>query len=202
MAQIMTPSAEPLTPGQIAKISEVLAAALRKSELSKDPVQKVIEEQGDQLVAEMVAVLRRRVEAISGIIVRRVVVNRTRTPQEAIGATRRKQYTTDSVVETMPRGEGEDAEVHFFNLGRYVTDAELDKEYELRGLKPADPYSLAAVNEVDTAFADERLNGTHWKDAKGKWCFAAFNRWHGERGVVVDRGDGWDGDWWFAGLRT
>lgn len=206
MAETMTPSEiAVITAGQIAKINENLAAALRKSGFPKDSVQQILETQGDTIVGEMVVVLRKRVEAISGIIVRRVAVNRVRTPQEAIGATGRNQYVTDSVVGTMPRGDGEEAEVHFFNLGRYVNDLELDKEYELRGLKPADPYSLAAVNEDDSAFADEHPNGTHWKDANGKWCYAAFSRWRDERRVLVahvrryDRD--WYDDWWFAGLR-
>src|SRR3989338_6783823 len=145
MAETMTASEIVITAGQIAKINENLAAALRKSGFSKDPVQKIIETQGDALVAEMVEPLRRRVEAISGFIVRRISVNRARTPKEAIDATGRQQYVTDSVVETMPHGEGEEAEVHFFNLARCVSDPDLDKEYELLGLKPADPYSVAAV---------------------------------------------------------
>ena len=202
MAETMTASEIVITAGQIAKINENLAAALRKSGFSKDPVQKIIETQGDALVAEMVEPLRRRVEAISGFIVRRISVNRARTPKEAIDATGRQQYVTDSVVETMPHGEGEEAEVHFFNLDRYVSDSDLDKEYELRGLKPADPYSLAAVNEADPAFADEYPNSTQWKDANSKWCYAAFYRWHDGRYVYVYRSvDDWDAYWWFAGVR-
>lgn len=37
----------------------------------------------------------------------------------------------------------------------HINDAHLEKEYELRGLKSADPYSQSAVNEVDPAFADD-----------------------------------------------
>ena len=78
----------------------------------------------------------------------------------------------------------------------------MEKEYELRGFKPADPYLLAADNEADPAFADEKRNSTHWKNAKGKWCLAAFDRWYYGRGVRVGRGDGdWSDGWWFAGLR-
>jgi hypothetical protein len=103
----------------------------------------------------------------------------------------------------MPKGEGEEVEVVFFRLSRWVSDTDLDKEYGLRDLKPADPYSLSAVNEADPDFTDEHPNGTHWQDANGNWCFAAFIRWDGdERSVNVDRdGNDWNGSWWFAGLR-
>jgi len=136
-------------------------------------------------------------------IVRRVVkVDRRRSPQEALDATGRRQYTNSGVLTAMPRGEAEEVDVFFFRLGRYVSDAELEKEYELRGFKPADPYSLAAVNETDPAFADNRPNATHWQDSDGQWCYAAFYRWRVGRSVDVNRlGRGWHGRWWFAGLR-
>ena len=84
----------------------------------------------------------------------------------------------------------------------FISDDDLEKEFELRGLKPADPVSVAAVNEADPAFADEKPHGTHWKDAKGNWYYAAFFRWNGKRRVDVDRsGNDWDDRWWFAGVR-
>ncbi len=200
MAQVVTPS-KPVTEGQIGKLQELLGARLRKSGLQSEPVQQVLANQGDAIADEMVAAIRRRVEAASDMIVRHVKVNRSRTPKEVLKATGRAQYVTDSVVKAMPRGEGDEADVHFFKLGRYVNDADLAKEYELRGLK-ADPYAQAAVNEDDPAFADDHLNGTHWKDADGNWCFASFYRWHGERRVRVHRLDcSWYDDWWFGGVR-
>jgi hypothetical protein len=204
MTQVVSPSAtNSITSGQIGKIQELLGAALRKSGLQSEPTQSVIEQQGDALVADMVATVRKRVEAVSSMIVRHVKVNRNRTPQQVLDATGRKQYTDSKVVKAMPRGEDDETDVHFFKLGRYVSDADLEKEYELRGLKPADPYSLAAVNEADPAFADEYPNGTHWKDTSGNWCYAAFDRWvGGGRDVRVSRDDGgWVGRWWGAGLR-
>lgn len=137
----------------------------------------------------------------SNMIARIVAVNRTRTPQEAFEATGPTQYAEREVVDTMPRGEGEEKEVFFFKLDRYVSDDDLDKEFELRGLKPADPYSLSAVNEADPAFADEHPNGTHWQDIKGRWCFATFDGWRDERRVHVGLGGVWRGPWWFAGVR-
>lgn len=139
-----------------------------------------------------------RAEAINDLIVRRVKVNRGRAPQQMLDATCLRQYTDPDVVKTMPRGEGEEAEIHFFKLGRYVSDEQLDREYALRGLKPADPYSLAAVNEEDSTFASTRPNGTHWKDVSGRWRKIAYD----ERQVRVNRyAYDWGDAWWFAGLR-
>lgn len=202
MTQVMTPSKNPITPGQIGKIQELLGARLRKSGFPSEPVQQVLALQGDALAEEMLAAIRARVEAICDMIVRHVKVNRTRARQEALKATGRTLYVDDTVVKTMPKGEGDDTEVHFFKLGRWISDDGLDGEYAKRGLKAADPYSQSAVNEADPGFADTHPNGTHWKDASGKWCFAAFYRWRDERCVNVDRSDhDWPGDWWFAGLR-
>jgi len=200
MAETMI--ASEITDGQIENAVEKLRAAIRKhrSEISSEVAQRVLGV--ENLGMEMFAVLRNHVEWMGSMIVRRVAVNRTRTPQEALNATGRKQYTTDDVVVVMPKGEGDEAEVHFFKLGRYVSDADLEKEYGLRGLKPADPFSLAAVNEADPNFADEHPNGTHWQDANGKWCYMAFSRWGGGRSLDARRRvSGWSGHWWFAGLR-
>lgn len=205
MAQTMTPSIQnqaDMTDGQIDKAVDIFRAALRKhrSELKSGVAQQALSVDG--LGMELLAVFRKRVEAVSDVIVRRVPVNRTRTPQDMLGSTSRKQYVDNAVVKAMPKGEVDEVDVFFFKLGHYVSDAELDQEYALRGLKAADPYSQGAVNEADPAFADDHPNGTHWKDGADKWCFAAFYRWLDERIVYVRRdGSGWAGGWWFAGLR-
>ena|SRR3989344_1665272 len=191
-----------ITAGQIGKIYDVLVAALQKSNLPSKETQQVLEIQGGALADEFVVMLRKRVDAISDMIIRHVTVNRSRTPEQALDATKRTTYLNASVVATMPQGSGDEVEVFFFKLGRYVSDADLDKEYELRGLKPADPYTLAAVNDADPAFADDHPNGTHWKDENGSWYYAAFHSWHDERHVDVLHNDyGWDDGWWFAGCR-
>lgn len=200
MAQTVTPS--DITSGQIGKIQEILGAGLRKAGLPSDAVQQVIEHRGDELVGELVDTVRRYTEAYIGMIVRRVRVDRTRTPQATLDATERKPYANHDVVATMPRGEGEEVDVYFLHLGRYLSNEEQDWELERLGFKPADSYSLAAVNEADPIFADTHPNATHWKDANGKWCYFACSRWRGGRYVDVDRRDfNWDDDWWFAGLR-
>ena len=203
----MTPS-KAMTSGQIDKAVALYRALLEKhsGELNGEAVQTVLGQ--SELAGEQLAVFRRRVEAVSNLIVRRVKVNRTRTPQEALDATGRTQYMDREIVDGMPKGEGEEVEVVFFkpdlsHRNGLISDDDLETEFALHGLKPADPYSVAAVNEADHAFADERPHGTHWKDARGKWCFAAFSQWNDdERDVRVDRfGSRWIDSWWFAGLR-
>jgi len=208
MTQIMTPL-QTTTAGQIDKAVANYRALLEKhsGEFNIEAVQTVLDQ--SELAGEQLSVFRRRVEAASNLIVRRVKVNRTRTPQETLIATGRKQYVNDRVVATMSRGEGDEVELYFFkpdalayDRNGWISDADLEKQFELRGLKPADPYSLAVVNEADPVFADEHPNATHWKDAGDHWCFAAFNRRSVGREVFVNRRDGkWSGGWSFAGLR-
>lgn len=205
MAKTMTPSAsetKAMTDGQITKAVAAYRALLEKHapEFDSGVVQAVLG--NPRLAGEMFVVFRVLVEAQANEIVRRVsVANRNVMPQEMLDDLRRKQYTNKDVVKTMPKGEGEEVEVVFFTLGRYISDNDLEKEYELRGLKAADPYSLAAVNKADPAFADECPNCTHWKQGDS-WHFVTFRRWIDEWNVIVDRdGNVWRDFWWFAGVR-
>lgn len=209
MTKIMTPSLTEMTDGQIDKAVELYRAMLRKhrSELGSEPVQQVLGQ--PEFVGEMVGLLCKRAEAVSNLIVRRVKVDRTNTPQQVLDATGRRQYVDADVVKSMPKGEGDEGNVFFFkprpeayDESGSISDDNLEGEFEFHGLKPCDPYKLAQVNTDDPAFADKRPNATHWKDANGKWCYTAFSCWYVERGVSVRRGgSGWVDSWWFAGLR-
>lgn len=208
MTQIMTPSAlKTTTAGKIDKAVANYRALLVKhsGEFNIEAVQTVLGQ--SELAGEQFAVFRRRIEVVSNLIVRRATVNRNRSQQEALDATCRNQYTNRKVVDSMPKGDGEEVEVVFFkpDLSERcgcISDDDLEKEFELRGLKPADPISIAVINEADPAFADEKPHGTHWKNGDGKWCFAAFDLWDVGRRVRVRRGGyGWRDHWWFAGLR-
>ena len=213
MNKPMTPSAE-ITDGQIDKAGDTLRATfigtLRKhrGEFSDEAVQQALGAKG--LASDLLAVFRTYVERFSNMIARIVTVNRSQTPEQALTATGRKQYTDKDVVAAMPKCAGTEAKVIFFKpdasayTNGLISDDDLVKQFALRGLKPADPYSLAKANEDDPAFADEHPNATHWKDANGKWCYAAFGRWVvGERGVsVIRHGLDWSDRWWFAGLAS
>lgn len=111
-----------------------------------------------------------------------------------------KIYADEKVLKNAPVNKKQ-GELEFFNLGKYVSCDELGKEYESRGLIPADVYALASWNEEHKD--DERKYfATQWKDADGNYCYAAFDRWGGERYVDVGRdGLDWDDYWWFAGVR-
>jgi len=205
MTQIMTPP-KTTTAGQIDKAVASYRALLEKhsGEFNSEAVQTVLGQ--PELISEQFAVFRRHVEAMSNLIVRRVTVNRNRTPQEALDATGRKQYMDREVVESMPMGDGEQVEIVFFKphiSSRYgfITNDEQEKEFELRGLKPADPISVAAVNEADPAFADQKPHRTHWKNADGKWCFAEFGLLDGGRRVSVGQYPNPCFGGWLAGVR-
>ncbi len=197
----MSPSDEKISDGQIGKINELLAAGLRKAGLQGKATQLVLEKQGDVLVEQLVGVVRGLVEGVANLVTRIVKVIRNRTPMEAIDATKREKYVNDVAVNSMPCGDGEEVEVTFFQVGRFISDDDLEKEYKKRGLKP-DPRAQTAVNEVDPAFADSKPNGTHWKDENGNWVFLTFDRYFDGRRVGCNRNDNvWDGDWWFGGVR-
>lgn len=98
---------------------------------------------------------------------------------------------------------GERVEVFFFNLGRHVSDNDLEKAYVVRGLAPCDVYTFSKVNENDLSFAKDHPNGTHWKDASGRWCYAVCAYDGDQQRIHIDlqiEGD-WSDNWWFAGVR-
>lgn len=100
--------------------------------------------------------------------------------------------------ETIPLPDTTSGTIEVFTVGKYTSDNDLEKEYEVRGLIPADPVSILTYWKD----SDIKYLVTHWKDAEGKWCFSTFHDWRGGRSVFVRRsGDGWYDGWWFAGVR-
>ncbi|MHB8913868.1 MAG: hypothetical protein ACYC4I_02555 [Minisyncoccota bacterium] len=197
MTQIMiAPDTKTITDGQIENTVSKLRDALRKhrSEFAAEAAQTVLGV--ENLGMELLAPFRARIEAVSSIIIRRVRVDRTRTPQEVIDATGRRQYVDSDVLATMPKGEGEEVDVHFVPTKRFVLVVEVPAFLAQYGLVP-DPRAQAAVNEADPAFADKYPNGTQWGDN----CCLAFDRWDGERDVDCDRdGLDWDDNWFLSGV--
>jgi hypothetical protein len=135
-----------------------------------------------------------------------VAVDLTRSPRQMIEDTGRTQYVDQKVLEHAPyfpqAKAVEKIELTLFKVGRWISDDDIEKEYEARGLKPCDIFQLAALNKAEPDFAHEHPNATHWKGAEGEWCYAAFHDWDDVRNVRVNRDDGeWYGDWFFAGVR-
>lgn len=134
-----------------------------------------------------------------GTIVRRVRVDRTRTPQEVIDAlvaTGRGALVDNNVLATMPQGEGDEVDVYFIPTKRFVSEKEVPELLAQYGLV-SDPRAQAAVHEQDLAFADEYPNCTQWSNIR----FLSFDRWSGGRSVrcgcnVV----GWTGAWFLSGV--
>jgi hypothetical protein len=151
----------------------------------------------------------KRSESLSDIVIRRrVKVNRCKPPRDVLRDTGRRLYTNDEVVATMPRGEGDEVEVILFlpelweyTRPGYMSNEDIEKCFERRGLKSADPYSVSAMNRDDTALADEYPHGIQWKDTRGYWCFAWFDCYHGNRDMLVGCDcHGWHDRRWYAGL--
>ena len=197
MTKVMTPSQQTeMSDGQIEKAVDIYRALLRKHrlELDSDAVQRVLGQ--SEYVTEQVAVLRERVEAVSNRIVRRVRVDRTRTPQEVIDATGRTQYVDKNVLATMPQGEGDEVDVYFVPTKRFVPVEDVPAFLAQYGLVP-DPRAQAAVNEADPAFADKYSNGTQWNNN----CYLAFRRDGGVRYVHCLRDDNdWHDHWFLSGV--
>lgn len=196
MAETMTASVKPVTPGQIEDLVNKVRDAARKhsTSLDGDAFQRALGV--DNIGMELFAPFRARVEAMGKIIVRRVKVDRNRSPLEAIQATKRAQYLNQDVVNTMPKGEGDEVDVHFVPTERYVSAAEVPAFLAQYGLVP-DPRAQAAVNEEDPTFANEHPNGTQWGDN----CCLTFFRWRGERYVDCYRfDDAWHDRWWLSGV--
>ena len=200
-----TPVVSGATGEQIEHIMDMWRRRLRSRNLTLDEGNQIIRN-GGAYHPTMDAAADLLVDKVRSDIANTVVrmvrnIRRSRTPMQAIDATRRSKYVDDSIVATMPVGDGpEEAELVYFHLGRYVSEDDLAKEYETLGLVP-DSQAQCADNEADPAFADAKPNGSQWKDGK-KWNFVAFSRRGGGRGVGCVRiGRGWIGSWWFAGRR-
>ncbi|MFA6588515.1 MAG: hypothetical protein WCT08_05610 [Patescibacteria group bacterium] len=197
----MSPSNKTITLGQRAKIQELIDAVLRKSGLPSKFVQQVIMFHGADIAKEFVELLRERVELFSNMIIRRAVVDRSRSPWQVLDATGREQNTEHTVVIDMPKGKGEKVVVYFFKVGRQLSNEALAEEYARRDLVPADVYSLAQVNIDDPDFAAKYPNGVQWNDKDGKWCWIRFALWPSGRHVSVSRlSTSWNSDEWFAGV--
>lgn len=213
MANLMNPSIDekPITEGQIGKICELLSSRIRlrkddKVKIPSELVQYVLHRKGPILVNKMTDYLVEMIKELNTEIIRKVKVNREQSPGDALRARARTLYNWNgnSFITEMPKGKGQNALVFFFKLNRRIDDEALEEEYKIRGLVPADPYSLAAVNadDADWNFSKKYRNVTHWKNNKSEWCSIIFSQQY----VSEDRADTNRGNRtyseniWFAGM--
>lgn len=209
----MTPSAEDKktseeereTPnGQIDKAVDMYRAMLQKHshEFPSSSVQTVLGR--EELAAEQFSVFREQVEreVDDVVIVRHTKVNRTRSFEELIKAFNFKAFVNYTICE-MPNGDdnGEEVDVHYFIGKKFPAGSKgYHRQFEIRGLKPVDPYSLASVIEEDPDFASSHSNMTHWNDGK-HWGFIAFGRF-GQKRLDIFPGSEIPLDvTWLAGIR-
>jgi hypothetical protein len=179
-----------------ARSSEISAAAARRI--------LVTEHVGDELFATF----RSRVERESSVIVRRVRPDRSLSPQQAVDATERSQFTHQFVVDSMPKPSRRVVKLVFFKpeANEYtqrtsMSDGALTMCFARRNLEPADPFSLLEFNKEEPGFADTRPHGTHWQDADGNWCYATFSLDGMQRKVhIYCHGGRWHCRWWFVGV--
>ncbi|MFH0873992.1 MAG: hypothetical protein V1846_04130 [Candidatus Komeilibacteria bacterium] len=157
----------------------------------------------------MFEVFRQRVERKSEIIVRRVRVDRSPSPQQVLDSLEDYEQAKcgKDDVATMPRGEGEEVDVVFFSAHRQLDDDELEREYERQGIVP-DPYAQAQVNADDHGFVVSHSNATHWLGPDGKWrCLltsttipSRFN-WVTVKKSEDDKSSKYGDFWWYGGVR-
>jgi hypothetical protein len=205
--KIMNATKTMMTNGQIEDAVNKFRSAMHKhrSEITSDIAQQVLG--SDNFGMMMFAPFRERAKMLSSLIVHKFKVNRSRSPQEVFNAVGGIQDINREALDTMPRGEGDEAETFSFELEAWeytcddeIGDDDLGKAYIRRNLKAASPDYVAAGIETGV-FADGKY-GTHWKGAEGNWCHAAFSYWRVVRRVKVNcYGNGWSGGWIFIGVR-
>lgn len=110
-------------------------------------------------------------------------------------------YGDETLLNSFPKIQK--GTIELFTIGKYVSDDQLEKEYQKRGLIPLDPISLTMYLQDTSILDNKKYIATHWKNADGKWCYIAFSPWGGgKRSVGVGQsGYDWDDDWSFAGVR-
>lgn len=139
--------------------------------------------------------------AMTDVITRDFTCDPALIGMDAINATGRNKYVTDSVVKVMPHATAGSGQIHFFKVGAILEVRQPMQEAFRRGLRLVDPHTLAAFNAANPEFADTHPNGTEWEDDNGSACCAAFDRCGGERSVGVGKNvSGWDDLWWYAGV--
>lgn len=187
-----------MTDGQIDKLRDLFVAVLNKHrfEFNSEPMQIALGNEG--LPIALLKVVREYIENETETIVRHFKVDRTRTRQQMLDDTGRKQCSVNKdVLATMPTDGPEEGDLYFFRFKRFVSVTDVATEFKYRGFVP-DPVAQMQINAEDPVFADEYPNVVQW----GMNNCILFGRWDGSRGLhVIQTNNGWMDHWWFAGVR-
>lgn len=150
----------------------------------------------------MVNNLGRQAELRGDCVVFRVQVNRKLRPWQlvdSLGSTR-ERLVEMRLVDTLPRGEGDVVNVHFFQKQRKMRTHDLAAEFQQRNLKP-DPYAQATIKLVDPAFVSAHPNVAAWKNGPDEWCYFGLGSRDPEMRTMLCLGPASFGPkWWFAGV--
>jgi hypothetical protein len=186
MTKVVTPSEGTITAGQIGKIQELLGAGLRKSGLLSEPIQNVIEQQGDSLVADLVAVVRRRVEGQLLLVPRARVslVSGLHNP-DVYYKTRSGLYVWDDfrnriVAKATPVAADTKYSVAVSDLTKNATDEEIEDSLPTDHL-----FDESAVCAIVATMIEKQKNGepgdlenTGYVNLFYTSSFVVYVRWH------------------------
>jgi hypothetical protein len=140
-------------------------------------------------------------EPVADQIIRHVTLDASRTILQVLENTCLLVLVDDGITDSMPPPRDGEVDVVFFRTNVVVDDPKFADEYARHGLIPADPFSVAAVNEVDPTFATRHRNGTLWRNADGQLCYLKFSG----KGRVNLRRYKFHRDWttnlWVAGIK-
>jgi hypothetical protein len=210
MTQVVTPSnlTEPVTRGQIAKVEDLVGAAVRKSGLPGACVQQLVHYHGAELTKKILQVLKGEALESTGIAAGNANVHAgmARDPKKALGMipVMSSQYVCirEKPAASMPHGKPGPVTVTLFQLRHPVNSYEdLMGEYAARGLKPADPATFAIFCYTHgDILVEARYIATTWKDPEGMWCAVkVIYRFESGTSVSVEEVIQFN-NWFFAGV--
>ena len=212
MEHSMIASENTISDGQIETVVSRLRDALRKhrGEFPAAEIQLLLGTKN--IGAKLLSPIRQIVDLKSTFIARLgVEVDRSLSPFLMLRSTE-WSFThdnfsdSDALYETMPKGKGETADIYLFKP-QPGSELLLTDEYEMRGLIPADPYSLVAMNVAEPEFCLEHQNATIWENPEGDRCavLVGKSRFGGTRILIyhTDRVTGWgrNDTCYFAGFK-
>lgn len=136
----------------------------------------------------------------SNLVICSVIVNRKRSPKDALNATNRNQYVSTELIDEIPKGEKTELDMFFFYCRNKISHEALEEKYEFYNLK-CDPIAQCSHNEVNPGFANTYPNACQWKDSKGNWVNLDFDSFKGELRVGLRQyGVGFAPGYWFGGV--
>lgn len=147
MSTMTPPTEDTITNGQIGKVQDLVAASLRKSDLSRQGLQSLLENGASSFTKELDTLVRRHVEAHSELITRNVDLAAGVSVRDLIAKAGYKNSITDWVLDQLPAVQiSGQTKLVFFKFKRDRTKnfkLQLADEYKTRGLIPADIQSVA-----------------------------------------------------------